>query len=410
MSLPKLTVIIPTLSRPDTLYFTLKTVLNQRYSNYSILVSDNFSNDNTRDVVESFKNNKINYINTGQRLSMSHHWEFALAQVEDGYVTVLGDDDGMLPNALDKVAAIINRHQLPAVGWRFGNFNWAGLPPHFMIPMANYYRIVDSSTEIKKIFERSIYHTIEFPSLYGGFIDVALLKQIRQQQGGKFFHSRIPDFFSGAMVAASVKQYIRLEFPITINATSRHSAGFATINKSNDQKAFVDLQTAHNIPFHKKLIFIRSNAVPIAEAMLQVAELKPGFPRVDIKKILEEVAAEASITPDEEKYIELKEGVKQIAGINQLDIHAKELLAKLERHPQPAIVKKKFSPVSLSLYVDTTNSGLDTVEDACDLAAFAIPPNYFRFKNNLSKNYSRLTGYLRFLWLKYFSEKKNYFK
>ena len=129
-----------------------------------------------------------------------------------------------------------------------------------MIPMANYYRVVDSESEIKQVLAGSIYHTITFPSLYGGFIKVDLIKALREKFGGVFFHSRIPDFFSGALVAASVKQYIRAEFPVTINATSKFSTGYATINDQNEQSAFQDLRKQEdNIPFHNKLLFIRSN-------------------------------------------------------------------------------------------------------------------------------------------------------
>jgi glycosyltransferase involved in cell wall biosynthesis len=37
--------------RPDTLYYCLQTLVRQRYENFDILVSDNFSQDNTEQVV-----------------------------------------------------------------------------------------------------------------------------------------------------------------------------------------------------------------------------------------------------------------------------------------------------------------------------------------------------------------------
>src|SRR5215211_1243160 len=109
MSLPFLTVIIPTLKRPDTLYYTIRTVIEQDYDNYQVIVSDNFSNDETSSVVASFKSNKIRYINPGRKLSMSHHWEFALQHVDTGFVTVLGDDDGMLPGGLRRIANLLSK-------------------------------------------------------------------------------------------------------------------------------------------------------------------------------------------------------------------------------------------------------------------------------------------------------------
>ncbi|OZA21859.1 MAG: hypothetical protein B7X93_13530 [Hydrogenophilales bacterium 17-61-9] len=86
----KFTIIIPTRERADVLSGSLKTALMQEYDNLEILVSDNFSSDHTRDVVASFNDPRIRYVNTGKRLSMSHNWEFALSHVDGGWLTGRG--------------------------------------------------------------------------------------------------------------------------------------------------------------------------------------------------------------------------------------------------------------------------------------------------------------------------------
>ena len=73
----KFTIIIPTRERCDTLYHTIRTCLNQTYKNYEIIVSDNFSQDDTKKIVTSFDDKRITYINTGKRCSMSENFEFA---------------------------------------------------------------------------------------------------------------------------------------------------------------------------------------------------------------------------------------------------------------------------------------------------------------------------------------------
>ena len=89
----KFTIVIPTRERADTLAHTLANVVLQDYGNFQILVSDNASDDDTREVVQSFTrtHNNIRYINTNQRLSMSHNWEFALSHIDDGWVIFLGE-------------------------------------------------------------------------------------------------------------------------------------------------------------------------------------------------------------------------------------------------------------------------------------------------------------------------------
>ena len=115
MQYNKLTILIPTRERCDTLYDTLRTCLNQTYQNLEIIVSDNFSQDRTKEVVMSFDDKRLKYINTGKRISMSENFDFALSHVKDGYIMFIGDDDGILPNSLEYVNEIINTTGCEAV-------------------------------------------------------------------------------------------------------------------------------------------------------------------------------------------------------------------------------------------------------------------------------------------------------
>lgn len=407
---PHLSVIIPTLNRADTLYWTLKTVIAQDYKNLKIIVSDNWSDDDIQGLLSQFKDARISYIKTPERFTMMQHFEYVLNYVDKGYVSILGSDDGFLPGSVNKIVKVINKHQkIMAIGWRFGNYNWPGLPPFFMIPLGNYYRIVNARKEIEKVFKKNIYQTISFPSFYGGFISIELIKKIKQQNNGIFFYSRIPDFFAGALIAASVQEYIRLEFPITLNATSKSSAGFATINPSVDQRPFNELVTDKgNALFHPSLKFIRCNIVPIADALLQVNKLIPSFPKLSIKKVIDEVILELQHEPDHNKFLEIKEGLIEIGKKNDMEEYVNDNLSKIDHVPRSFTIKKKFSPLSSTLYIDTTGSGLDNVQDACNFAAQIIPEKFFLLRNNFLKNYFRIRAIVYFLYLKLFSSKRKF--
>lgn len=70
-----------------------------------------------KSMITSYSN--LKYICPTSQLSMSHHWEFVLEHVSEGYVTILGDDDGFLPNSLEKVSKIILEQNAEAVSWKF---------------------------------------------------------------------------------------------------------------------------------------------------------------------------------------------------------------------------------------------------------------------------------------------------
>ena len=59
---PFVSVCIPAYNRSNYLKDSIKSALNQKYDNYEIIIVDDGSTDNTREVVSSFSSKKINYI------------------------------------------------------------------------------------------------------------------------------------------------------------------------------------------------------------------------------------------------------------------------------------------------------------------------------------------------------------
>jgi len=64
----KVTVVIPTRCRPDTLAKSLQTAIHQDYPNLEIIVSDNFSEDDTEAVVRSANDPRIRQLALKLRL------------------------------------------------------------------------------------------------------------------------------------------------------------------------------------------------------------------------------------------------------------------------------------------------------------------------------------------------------
>src|ERR1035437_7761374 len=152
----KFTVIIPTRERADTLFHCLRTVVAQDYDNLSIIVSDNCSLDNTREVADSFRDGRIKYINTGKRVSMTHNWEYALSHVTDGWLTFLGDDDGILPRGLENVARVIDATGTHAVtsAWQF--YFWprsSNAENQLTVPLTSGYEIRSGKEWLAKLLK-----------------------------------------------------------------------------------------------------------------------------------------------------------------------------------------------------------------------------------------------------------------
>lgn len=278
----KFNVIIPTRERADVLVHCLRTVVAQDYKNLKIIVSDNFSQDQTKGVVDSFSDNRIQYINTGRRLSMSHNWEFALNHVVDGWVMFLGDDDGLYPWALRALDTLIQAHDVEAVSSAFGRFRWPGhfsefLQGRLLIPMSGSAIVKNSRVELERaLFGKVSYVTL--PWLYhGGAASLALINRARDQSG-RFFCSQIPDLYSAVALSSITGNYLFIRTPLVINGASKHSLGTASISSfsSKEDQPILKFKSEENIPFHETLIFGKSLQIMLYECYLQSWHLHEG--------------------------------------------------------------------------------------------------------------------------------------
>lgn len=271
----KFTVIVPTRERADTLVHCLRTLVEQDYGNFEVIVSDNFSQDNTKAVVESCADPRVRYINTGKRVSMSHNWEFALGHVKDGWVTFLGDDDGLYPWALRTLDGLIRRYKVEAVQSAFGSFLWPGHFPDspggsLSLPLTRSAVVKSTEAEMEKVFSgKALYGGL--PWLYlGGAASIDLINRARDPQG-RFFCSQIPDIYSAVALSCSTDRYLSVQVPIAISGASRHSNGteWARAAANKDGKPVPMLKAEGNIPFHDSLVTGKSFQMIWYECYLQ---------------------------------------------------------------------------------------------------------------------------------------------
>lgn len=285
MSLPKITVIIPTRERCDVLQKTLLTVTGQTYPRLEILISDNFSADGTEAVVRGIADSRVRYVNTGRRISMAKNYEFALSHVDDGWVSIIGDDDGLMPASISRVAQIIGETRARAIRSNICTYVWPELVGkeygRLAVPLQSGVEIRKSSVWLQKVLGGHEGYP-QLPMLYyGGFVDVAVLKEIRDKSGSIYL-SCIPDVYSAVAIASVIDSYAYSHEPLCISGVSRHSTG--TSQFSNDPtkprspaQVFI---SEGNIPYHRDLPLCSDGSYPpslqamVYESYLQSAGLR----------------------------------------------------------------------------------------------------------------------------------------
>jgi len=384
----KFTILIPTRERSDTLYHTILSCLNQTYNNYEIIVSDNFSQDKTRDIVMSFDDSRLKYINTNKRLSMSENFDFALSHVHDGYIMFIGDDDGVLPNSLEYVNQMINATGCEAVVSHNAFYTWPesnGVPNQLYWSLKEGYEIRDSREWIRKYLTFRMQYTFDLPGAYCGFVKREVFDKV--SKNGFFFHSSTPDAYSALAVAFAIDKYVYSHTAFAVHGSSKNSNGgsFLSAKKGEEGKEALAFIKENKIPFHKDIIFTKAFRISSLEAYLQFSDTFPELTKeftVDWKNFLRFVMTEKT----ENTKDEIEEAVKGMCIMHNIDYN--EVASSIPNkftglsfsqifiiaiNKLLRILKMKKQKCSIA---DTTIYGVYNIHDAMLLLKFYLMKEY----------------------------------
>ncbi|MFC1886762.1 glycosyltransferase family 2 protein [Thermodesulfobacteriota bacterium] len=351
----KFNVIIPTRERADTLYHCLRTVVAQQYENLNIIVSDNYSQDRTREVVTSFSDSRIKYLNTGKRISMSHNWEFALNHVTDGWVTFLGDDDGLLPGGLAKVNRVINETGCQAVTSAWCYYFWPGVTNsqnQLSIPVTAGIELRDAKKWLFKVMRGDALYR-DLPWLYtGGFAESALINSAKNRCGN-FYLSRVPDIYSAVALASITDTYVFMKDPVSVAGISSHSTGASSLEQGTNQISLQKYFSEENMPFHSSLGSGRTKSIPLLvyECYLQSMHLHHDFLKVNMADQLALALSHSSIWKPEH-YDEIREYCNDVARLNDISIKNVEKKSKFIKFRMWRLylyyIRKQFQEITIN--------------------------------------------------------------
>lgn len=118
MENPLFSVIIPTYNRAGVISRCLKSVINQTYSNWEAIVIDNFSDDNTEEIVQGFGDNRIHYYKNHNYGVISVSRNFGLDRAQGNWVCFLDSDDAWMPEKLEALLPYLEQFDLIYHGYK----------------------------------------------------------------------------------------------------------------------------------------------------------------------------------------------------------------------------------------------------------------------------------------------------
>ncbi len=106
----KVTIAIPTYNRSGLLKEALESALAQDYPDFRVMVVDNASSDDTEAVVRSFADPRITYTRNESNIGCTRNFNRAIALNSSPYLSLLMDDDVMLPGFIRESMTMLEEH------------------------------------------------------------------------------------------------------------------------------------------------------------------------------------------------------------------------------------------------------------------------------------------------------------
>jgi glycosyltransferase involved in cell wall biosynthesis len=237
---PLFSIVIPTRERCFTLGAAIATVLDQPEADLELVVSDNMSADRTQEVLAEITDPRLLSIRAPRRMSMCDHWDYALNHASGEYVIFLGDDDGMMPQALTRLASIIAEHPFLIYCWPKHGFIWpnpdlkksfTNIVQPYSPRELNLSALAESSVRSGGGEEWRV-----LPTVYHSAVARSVLLSLKASTG-RVFHTSLPDVFVAHALPALVTTAWDVGRSLTIHGHSAASNAYISIRRSRSLSA-----------------------------------------------------------------------------------------------------------------------------------------------------------------------------
>jgi glycosyltransferase involved in cell wall biosynthesis len=286
----KISIVIPSRERASYLKHSLATVTAIKDANLEVVVSDNASTDNTQSVVAANGDSRVRYVNTGQRVSMRQNFEFGLRNSTGDYVTMFGDDDGIMPGQFARLRRILESTRPDALSWDFPTYGW---PVGDVGSKAGGVRLsrknsfgspfsYDAKVRLRALEQGHSDMTQPLPVLYHGCMSRAYLERLAAP-AGDYFKSMSPDLYISFRALQHGGKFWHINHPFSINGFSPASTGgsMASLGGANEKNADLRFISEVKIDETKDVIpLTKSMSLAFLGTLQTVAQRHP---EIDIK-------------------------------------------------------------------------------------------------------------------------------
>ena len=241
-------IVIPTHNRLSLLMDAVATVINQKYSDWELIVFDNASTEDIFTFINSLSEQRIHYIRSDDFLPVTDSWNQAISYAEGDYVTFLGDDDGLIPDYFEKIDRLINEHSNPDIVYSaIYQFFHPGVAPWepegYVSKLQNGFFFENRHAPFKMSKQdaaKAVNGSLNLRRNYTFNIQAFTFSRKileRLSMDGPIFRSPFPDYYLANVVMAKSNSILVNPDPLSIAGVSKASYGYTLFNDKEETGA-----------------------------------------------------------------------------------------------------------------------------------------------------------------------------
>jgi len=244
---PLFSIVIPTYNRSELVKGAVQSVVSQSWDDFEVVVSDNCSEDNTREVVEAFGDPRVRYIRTPAHTTIGDSWEFARSHARGTLVMMLSDDDALVQDALARFAEEYRRHSTGFLFCNLAEYRDASFPGAQRNTVTR--RAFSGQTRLVTVdeFLRPLFRFsppfVMHPSAF--MFEASIADQV-VRRSGRFFRTNGVEYFAWPLAAVFSGRLVYIDQPLVILGRTSKSWGSNVVlsnpGKQQIQKMIADVE------------------------------------------------------------------------------------------------------------------------------------------------------------------------
>jgi glycosyltransferase involved in cell wall biosynthesis len=228
--IPLLSIVIPTRNREEYCIHAIKHILSFDEQDFELIIQDNSDTTRILDYVKKNKDTRLKYHYTPERINSLINMDYAISLATGKYITMIGDDDTVLPNIFD-VVKYANKFgydsisQKNVVPYFWPNSLEAGSSGKLHLNQFSFQKNMPDVNKNLNLFLKNgmiDYLSFDFPKVYHGLVSKNVLDKIKNKTG-HYFGGLSPDIYAAMSLSFFTKRFIVIDYPFSVGGICKSS-------------------------------------------------------------------------------------------------------------------------------------------------------------------------------------------